>query len=149
MLLTSQGRVKEAKSLLMGYCLDSTKMGLLPILQYDRATATFVNHMSESNKMVRDARPQLEKAEMTAQDLVKRTNVLQERVRSRDQAYEELNHYNQKVADLKAEIAKKSKPNPKEDERLARVGSLGDGNDSSYIIRTLRSIVWLKNSLRR
>ncbi|EER16100.1 merozoite surface protein 3g, putative [Perkinsus marinus ATCC 50983] len=87
---------------------------------YDRATATFVNHMSESNKMVRDARPQLEKAEMTAQDLVKRTNVLQERVRSRDQAYEELNHYNQKVADLKAEIAKKSKPNPKEDERLAR-----------------------------
>ncbi|KAF4744192.1 hypothetical protein FOZ63_027805, partial [Perkinsus olseni] len=87
---------------------------------YSRATATFVDRVAEQNKTVRDARPQLEKTKMTAQELVKRTGALQEKLRSRDRAFDELNHYNQKVTDLKADLAKKSKPNPKEDDRLAR-----------------------------
>ncbi|KAF4751973.1 hypothetical protein FOZ63_032110 [Perkinsus olseni] len=87
---------------------------------YSRATATFVDRVAEQNKTARDARPQLEKTKMTAQELVKRTGALQEKLRSRDRAFDELNHYNQKVTDLKADLAKKSKPNPKEDDRLAR-----------------------------
>ncbi|KAF4669744.1 hypothetical protein FOL46_001219 [Perkinsus olseni] len=87
---------------------------------YSRATATFVDRVAEQNKTARDARPQLDKTKIAAQELVKRTGALQEKLRSRDRAFDELNHYNQKVTDLKADLAKKSKPNPKEDDRLAR-----------------------------
>ncbi|KAF4661497.1 hypothetical protein FOL47_006662 [Perkinsus chesapeaki] len=90
------------------------------IFQNARAISLFEDRLGEFNKMARDARPQLEKARNEAQELVRRTGDLQEKLKSRDRAYEELNHYNQKVTDLKAEMAKKSKPDVKEQERLDR-----------------------------
>mmetsp|Transcript_9985 Transcript_9985/g.8353 ORF Transcript_9985/g.8353 Transcript_9985/m.8353 type:complete len:266 (-) Transcript_9985:58-855(-) len=121
-LIQSHDDLIKDMNLIMGCSSteDVTKEQKAPSDENARAISLFEDRLGEFNKMARDARPQLEKARNEAQELVRRTGDLQEKLKSRDRAYEELNHYNQKVTDLKAEMAKKSKPDVKEQERLDR-----------------------------
>ncbi|KAF4744193.1 hypothetical protein FOZ63_027806, partial [Perkinsus olseni] len=89
-------------------------------VEYTQAICLFADQLSRCEQSLQALRPQLQVAVGEAQKLVQRNADLQQKLKDRDRAYADLDHYNHKIEDLKTDASKRSKKDVKGEERLAR-----------------------------
>ncbi|KAF4693208.1 hypothetical protein FOZ63_027545, partial [Perkinsus olseni] len=87
---------------------------------YAPSISLFADQLSRCQQSAQASRPQLQVAVAEAQKLVQRNADLQQKLKDRDRAYADLDHYNHKIEDLKTDASKRSKKDVKGEERLAR-----------------------------
>ncbi|KAF4660170.1 hypothetical protein FOL47_007278, partial [Perkinsus chesapeaki] len=87
---------------------------------YAPAISIFADQLSRCHQSAQASRPQLQVAVGEAQKLSQRNTDLQQKLKDRDRAYADLDHYNHKIEDLKADATKRSKKDPKAEDRLSR-----------------------------
>ncbi|KAF4663617.1 hypothetical protein FOZ61_001519 [Perkinsus olseni] len=87
---------------------------------YAPSISLFADQLSRCQQSAQASRPQLQAAVGEAQKLVQRNADLQQKLKDRDRAYADLDHYNHKIEDLKTDASKRSKKDVKGEERLAR-----------------------------
>ncbi|EER14796.1 hypothetical protein Pmar_PMAR015341 [Perkinsus marinus ATCC 50983] len=88
--------------------------------QYSPAISLFADQLMRCQQSAQASRPQLQVAVGEAHKLVQRNADLQQKLKDRDRAYADLDHYNHKIEDLKTDASKRSKKDLKAEERLSR-----------------------------
>ncbi|EEQ97504.1 hypothetical protein Pmar_PMAR004009 [Perkinsus marinus ATCC 50983] len=88
---------------------------------YSPAISLFADQLMRCQQSAQASRPQLQVAVGEAHKLVQRNADLQQKLKDRDRAYADLDHYNHKIEDLKTDASKRSKKDLNAEERLSRL----------------------------